>query len=167
MTFAIVLCMLAGMFLFSYLYKKMGSPSYKITDYWERMELWESGISANSHPWLGVGTGDYKKELNQFYLDHHLTNYAQESFNLHNQFIQILFSNGVIGFVGMLILLGRPLYLSVRNQNVLGAITFFPFLIYGMSEVFLGRFQGVVFFALLHQVFISFYVQSRSTQAVH
>jgi hypothetical protein len=51
----------------------------------------------------------------------------------------------------------RPIYLSVRNRNILGTLIFFPFLIYGMTEVFLGRYQGVVFFALLHQLFMALY----------
>ena len=51
-------------------------------------------------------------------------------------------------------MVGRPLYLAVKNKNILAILCMFPFLIYGMTEVFLGRYQGVVFFALLHQVFI-------------
>jgi len=161
--FVIAVLMLAGMFLFSSIYKKMDNQYSKITDYWERMALWESAIKANPNVLLGVGTGDYKKELNQFYTSHQMQTYANESYNSHNQFIQILFSNGAIGLLSVLFLLGRPLYLSVINQNVLGALTFFPFLIYGMTEVFLGRFQGVVFFALLHQIFMTFYTNTSST----
>jgi O-antigen ligase len=165
-TFAVVTLMIAGMFFFSYIYKKMDDPSAKITDRWERVELWESAIKANPNIWLGVGTGDYKKELNQYYIDHQMPVYARESYNAHNQFLQILFSNGIIGLVALFILLVRPLYLSIRNQNVLGALTFFPFLIYGMTEVFLGRFQGVVFFALLHQAFIALYANNRPGQNI-
>lgn len=165
-TFVVVLFMIIGMFLFSYLYKKLDTPSYKITDHWERLELWESAISANMNPWLGVGTGDYRKELNKFYTEHQMKIYAQESYNAHNQYIQILLSNGVMGLIALVFLIGRPLYVSVRNQNVLGALTFFPFLIYGMAEVFLGRFQGVVFYALLHQAFLVFYANGRIQQII-
>jgi len=165
-SFAIVVVMIIGMFLFSHLYKKLDTPSYKITDHWERLELWESSINANINPWLGVGTGDYKKELNKFYTEHQMKIYAQESYNAHNQYIQILFSNGAMGLIALVFLIGRPLYISVRNQNVLGALTFFPFLIYGMTEVFLGRFQGVVFFALLHQIFLTFYTNGRPQQII-
>ena len=45
--------------------------------------------------------------------------------------------------------------LSFKNNNSFGVLVFFPFLIYGVTEVFLGRYQGVIFFALLHQVFIN------------
>jgi len=161
--FAIILLMLASLFMFSHLYKKLDDPSYKITDQWERVTLWESALNANSNVWLGVGTGDYKNEMNRFYEQHQMS--AFENYNSHNQFLETLFSNGLIGLFSILILIGRPLYLSVHNQNVLGVLTFFPFLIYGVTEVFLGRFQGVVFFALLHQTFLSLY-NNRTTSVV-
>ncbi len=130
-------------------------------DYWERMVLWESAIQANSNPLIGVGTGDYTIVLNEYYRAHDLTRFANANFNSHNQFIQLYFSNGIIGLIGLLILLARPLYLSVRFQNLLGVLIFFPFLVYGITEVFLGRYQGVVFLGLLHQLFISYYMDAK------
>jgi O-antigen ligase len=132
-------------------------------DYWERFGLWESALKANSNVLLGVGTGDYKMVLNQYYLSHGLSEFASESYNSHNQFIQIYFSNGVIGFLALIILIGRSLYLSVRSQNALGILLMFPFVIYGVTEVFLGRYQGVVFFSLLHQIVIYQYYSSRQS----
>jgi len=126
-------------------------------DYWERFTLWESAIEANPDFILGVGTGDYKNVLNNYFNSHDLVNYANESLNSHNQFIHSFFSNGLLGLLFLILLLSRPLYLSVRNQHVLGILVFFSFLIYGVTEVFLGRYQGVVFFAFLHQLFISHY----------
>jgi len=130
-------------------------------DYWERLVLWESALKATPDMIWGVGTGDYKNVLNEYYVSHDLSKFADSSFNSHNQFIEVLFSNGLIGVVSLLLLVGRPLYLSVRNQNVLASLTFFPFIIYGMTEVFLGRYQGVVFFALLHQSFVTYYLSHK------
>lgn len=129
-------------------------------DYWERMMLWESALKASTNPLLGVGTGDYKLVLNHYYRSHNLVQYANDNFNSHDQFIQLYFSNGLIGLFSLIILLGRPLFLSVKTQSPLGVLIFFPFIIYGITEVFLGRYQGIVFFALLHQAFISYYYYS-------
>ncbi|HET6991503.1 MAG TPA: O-antigen ligase family protein, partial [Bacteroidia bacterium] len=163
-TFLLVAIMLATMFIFSFIYKILDSDLHKITDHWERSVLWESAIKASPNYILGVGTGDYKKVLNQFYRDHNMLAYADLSYNAHNQFIQVFFSNGLLGLICLVILLGRPFYMSIKRQYLLGALIFFPFFIYGMTEVFLGRFQGVVFFALLHQSFIVFYEKSGSYQ---
>jgi hypothetical protein len=42
----------------------------------------------------------------------------------------------------------------------------FPFVIYGMTEVFLGRYQGVVFFVLCHQIVVGQYYLSKQNLAL-
>lgn len=160
--FVLVAIMIALMFAFSSIYKKLDSDLNKITDNWERSVLWKSAIKASPNYLFGVGTGDYKKVLNQFYRDHNMLAFADLSFNAHNQFIQVFFSNGLIGLACLILLLSRPFYMSIKRQYLLGALIFFPFFIYGTTEVFLGRFQGLVFFALLHQLFIVFYEKNSS-----
>lgn len=128
---------------------------HDLADSWDRVVLWESALSAIPNLFLGVGTGDYRVVLNDYYVKHNLAHLATESYNSHNQMIQILFSNGILGLLGFSLMLIRPLFMAVENKNILAVFCFFPFLIYGVTEAFLGRFQGVVFFALLHQVFVS------------
>lgn len=123
-------------------------------DYWERITLWHSAINASKDYIFGVGTGDYKYVLNEYYKAQGWNEYAQRSFNSHNQFIQSFFSNGVFGLMALVIIIARPLYLSFKIQNSLGILIIFPFIIYGMTEVFLGRYQGVVFFVLCHQIVV-------------
>ena len=149
----LIVLMLSCMFLISIVEK--GDRAFALNDSWERAVLWESAVSAMSNPLFGVGTGDYKIALNDYYITHNLTQFASESYNSHNQFIQILFSNGVLGILAFSFILGRPLYMAMKSRNILAILCMFPFLIYGMTEVFLGRYQGVVFFALLHQIFIT------------
>ncbi len=148
-----ILFMLACMFLVSL--AEGNFQLLELNDSWERAILWKSAIVANSNFFLGVGTGDYKIALNEYYTTHSMAVFARESYNAHNQFIQLLFSNGLLGLFSLLIMLGRPLYIAVKTNTVLSILSLFPFLIYGITEVFLGRFQGVVFFALLHQIFMT------------
>jgi len=135
----------------------LGNLGLRQDDYWERFILWESAMNAMPNWIVGVGTGDYTSVLNQYYLTHGLSHFAVSNFNPHNQYIEILFSLGLAGFVALMLMICRPIYYAIKKQNILGFLTFFPFLIYGMTEVYLGRYQGVVFFAILHQAFISFY----------
>lgn len=145
----LVTVMIAIMFFATLIDK--GQRELELNDSWDRLVLWEAAIEATPNLFTGVGTGDYKIVLNDYYNAHHLERFAKESYNSHNQFIQLLFSNGLFGVLALVILIARPLYLSIRNQNTVGILFFFPFLIYGMTEVFFGRYQGVVFFAFLHQ----------------
>lgn len=123
-----------------------------LTDSWDRMTLWEAVFKANPDPIIGVGTGDYKQELNNYYRSNNLPYYAEQSYNTHNQLLQIYFSQGLVGVSVFLLLIFRLLYRLQKNDLTLGILFFFPFLVYGVNEVFLGRYQGVVFFILIHQV---------------
>jgi O-antigen ligase len=155
LTFAVVITMLASMFIISA--TERIDRGIVLNDSWERFVLWESAVKAIPDIFLGVGTGDYKAVLNDYYRSHNLSEFANDSYNSHNQFIQILLTNGILGVISVLFLICRPIYLSVKSQDIFGILVFFPFLIYGMTEVFFGRYQGVVFFVLLHQIFISYH----------
>jgi O-antigen ligase len=151
--FSLAVFFLASMFYFSY----FDLISFEGRDYWERFVLWEAAIKATPNLFLGVGTGDYTSVLNNYYRSHNLSQFSLSNYNAHNQFIQIVLSNGILGLIALLTMMIRPLVLSIRYQNLLGILVFFSFFIYGQTEVFLGRYQGVVFFALMHQSFISYY----------
>jgi O-antigen ligase len=158
LAFVVSSMLLICMLLINYLDVNTGfDVAAENNDYWERIMLWESAIKANPNLLFGVGTGDYYDVLNNYFRSQGNLRYAESNFNSHNEFIHSFLSNGLIGLFSVLWLLGRPLYLSVKYQNMLGILTFFSFFIYGVTEVFLGRYQGVVFFAFLHQCFISHY----------
>ncbi|MCB0487314.1 MAG: O-antigen ligase family protein [Cyclobacteriaceae bacterium] len=149
-----VALMMCGLFVVGFLEIEM--PEISVHDYWERSVLWKSAILANPDKIFGVGTGDYKEVLNGYYNSHGMAAFAEDSYNAHNQFIHQYLTGGLLGLIGLTILLSRPLYVSVRRQDALGTMVLFPFILYGITEVFLGRYQGVIFFALFHQLFISF-----------
>ncbi|CAN5279299.1 hypothetical protein BH09BAC3_BH09BAC3_21920 [soil metagenome] len=156
-TFGVVVVIVICMFAFNTVNREDG-PDGRRNDYWERLVLWESALKATPNFMFGAGTGDYKMVLNSYYESHDLRQYAESNSNAHNQFIEVFLSNGLLGVISLLLLMSRPLYRSVRDSNILGVLIFFPFLIYGMTEVFLGRYQGVVFFALMHQTFLVHYL---------
>ncbi len=123
-----------------------------LNDSWERFVIWESTIKAVPDIIFGVGTGDYKIILNDYFTNHGLHDFARNSMNAHNQVLHLLLSNGFIGVLSFLFMIFLPIYRGVKSQNMLLIITLFPFIIYGMTEVFLGRYQGVVFFGWLVQI---------------
>ncbi len=155
-TFVIVCLLTVGMFAFNEL-RHVDPSGFTLDDSWERLNVWEAALKTDTNPWLGVGTGDAASALNAYFSSHDMAKYAASNLNPHNQFISIYLSNGLLGLGSFLLLLIRPIYLSVQRSNALGALIFFPFVIYGITEVYLGRYQGVVFFALLRQAFILYY----------
>jgi O-antigen ligase len=160
MAFAISIIFIMSMLLINH-YNFNTSSETVSGDYWERLALWKSAINANVNYIFGVGTGDYKDVLNRYYSAQGMDEYAKGSYNSHNQFIQLFFSNGILGLIALMVMIARPLYLSFKIQNSLGILIVFPFVLYGMTEVFLGRYQGVVFFAFCHQIVILQYYLTR------
>jgi O-antigen ligase len=135
------------------------------TDYWERFALWEAALNAGSNIWVGVGTGDYEDALNQYYRGHQMGQFAQSNLNAHNQYVQLMLSNGILGLVAFLVMMVRPLYLATASKDLLGVLLLYPFVLYGINEVFLGRYQGVVFFGLVHQTLIAYYAALPSAES--
>lgn len=135
-------------------------------DYWERYILWESAMNAMPDAWTGVGTGGYTNLLNEYYRSHDLQQFAEANFNPHNQYIDAWFSWGILGLLVLLTLIVRPMYMAIMHESTLGFLSLFPFLIYGMTEVFLGRYQGVVFFIFLHQAFVLLYTQQNKSFSI-
>lgn len=154
-TVAVVIAMLAFLFIV-HSNTVFGTQLESGSDYWERADLWKAAVRANTSMLLGVGTGDHMDVLHNYYVAHGMEEYARENFNAHNQFIQTFLSLGVIGLIALLIMMTRPLYFAVIARKPLGVLMFFPFLVYGMNEVFMGRYQGVIFFCMLHQLFMSY-----------
>jgi O-antigen ligase len=132
-------------------------------DSWERSSLWKSAIDANDSFLFGVGTGDYKKELNSYFHKHGMEEFEKGSFNAHNEFIHTYLANGVAGLLAFVFLIAHPLYMAVRRGSAMGVLVFFPFIIYAMTEVFLGRLQGVAFFGFIHQAFVSHFDSMQRT----
>lgn len=162
-TRTLIVLLVVAMIGVMFIYSSMGNKQQEqLNDSWDRMAVWQSALKANSNILLGVGTGDDKLILNEYFRTHGMEDYAKINFNSHNQLVQILLTNGVIGLLALLILIARPLYLAFKQDDSFGVLVFFPFIIYGMTEVFLGRYQGVVFFAVLHQLFVSYYSQLKS-----
>lgn len=156
-TFGIIIGMTIALFAISNYVYNAGTFS----DSWERFDLWTSAIRANDDVFFGVGTGGGRKALNEYYIQHGLDQFAEDNMNAHNQYLQTYLSHGIVGLVALLILITRPLYLGFRANYSLAILLIFPFLIYGMTEVFLGRYQGIVFFVFLHQLLIAYLSSSK------
>jgi len=163
--FCLVCVLIAVLFVFNSIdYSEKVWPV--ASDHWERIDLWKAGLEVNPDPLFGVGIGGSSEVLNRYYQSHGLVEAASESFNTHNQFVQTYLSNGLFGLIALLLLLGRPVYLALRFQYPWGVLFFFPFFIYGVTEVFLGRYQGIVFFAFISQLFVLYCRSSRAELAL-
>jgi O-antigen ligase len=114
-----------------------------------RMIIWKSSFRLIKENILfGVGIGDVRNELANDYEDLGEEDMAQKRLNAHNQFIEVLLENGIIGLVLFLVILSFMTYFAVKDKNLIYGMFLFIILLFFMFETILYRFAGVSFFAL-------------------
>lgn len=79
------------------------SDTTKVQSNTERILMWKSAWNMfKDHPILGVGLGQYKENFHKKYI---LPEAKERQNHAHNNFLQMLAENGIIGFVGFMILI--------------------------------------------------------------
>ncbi|HUX57982.1 MAG TPA: O-antigen ligase family protein [Bacteroidales bacterium] len=133
-----------------YLY---GSFIHKKDDY-ERKEdprflIWKSALKiARQNLLIGVGIGDVRTSLASEYEMIGEEKMAKERFNAHNQFLEILLENGIIGLVLFISIFAVMSYIAISDKNLLYGVFIFMIFMFFMFETVLYRLAGVTFFSL-------------------
>lgn len=131
----------------------------------ERFVIWTSVNNIlKQNLVLGVGTGDIQDELNKEYLKTGNIKLAQANTNAHNQYLEVILENGLIGLILFLSLFAMMFYISISEKNILYLmfllIVFFSF----MFETMLNRLAGVSFFGLFSFLLLHVYNNSLSSE---
>lgn len=125
-------------------------------NYWSiamRLEAWEKSWHVfKDHPWLGVGVGNVHQASLDKFEEMGTLLLEKNRKGPHNQFLYVLCSTGIAGFIIFLLLFLYPLRLVVKNDNYWGlalwGVIFFAF----MFESVLERQVGVTFFTFFWMV---------------
>jgi O-antigen ligase len=113
-----------------------------------RVVIWESaGRIIRENLILGVGTGDSQGALNEKYLEKGLKKLAENNYNAHNQFLEIVLENGIVGLILFIAILFIILRLAVRSYNLITVMFILIIFISFLFETMLNRLAGVSFFA--------------------
>lgn len=80
----------------------------------ERLAHWQAALNmAESHPWLGVGFGNYADA----YPDYRLLNWKFPLGHAHNYYLNVFAEAGMIGLVSYLVLWGSVFWLTWRARR--------------------------------------------------
>ena len=115
-----------------------------------RVEIWKASLHIVRHNFIfGVGTGDIQDELNREYKK--MSNDNMEipnNLNAHNQYLEVLLENGIIGLMLLISIFGIMFYIAVKEANLIYLMFIIIILISFTFETMLNRLAGVSFFAL-------------------
>lgn len=114
-----------------------------------RFTIWKSALEiARKNKLMGVGIGDVRTELSSEYMRIGEDQMAKERFNAHNQFLEVLVENGIIGLAIFVSIFICMFYIAFSDNNLLYIMFILIIFIFFLFETVLYRFAGVSFFPL-------------------
>lgn len=127
-----------------------------------RLAIWQCGWQLfKQQPLLGVTIGDKKAELMDVYRSKGFTFAIRTEKNLHNNYLDILVSLGIVGLllflVGWLIL---PIRLAWRNKDMLAVLVMVTFALAMVTENYFDRTLGSMLFGF----FIPFMLSDKTAK---
>jgi len=115
-----------------------------------RIALWTCAIEEIQKSFLfGHGIGDAQQVLDKNYKDKNFILAIHHGYNTHNQYLDFMMSNGVIGLIGFLAFIGFFVVRGYQSKDVLLISFILVFSFSCLTENLLNRNQGVVFITLL------------------
>ena len=120
-----------------------------------RLVIWKSALEiASKNFLLGVGIGDVREELSEEFLRIGEVQMAKDRFNAHNQFLEVLLENGIIGLIIFISIFVCMFYIAFSDKNHLYIMFILMTLMFFMFETVLYRLAGVSFFSLFSFILI-------------
>jgi len=118
-----------------------------------RIAKWESAINIykENNFLIGTGTGDIPEDLLiQFKKIDCLQCRVKKYNNPHNQYLDSLSRNGILGVVFLLLNLIYPIIIALKTQNVYQLMFIITFVLIFVSECMLNREKGVQLFGFFY-----------------
>jgi O-antigen ligase len=130
-----------------------------------RIIVWKSAFGViKDNLLLGVGTGDASAELKKEFISQGYVDGFYDDLNAHNQYIEILLENGLIGLIVFFTIVGYMIFISVSERNLLYGMYILLMLIFFFFETILNRLSGVSFFSLFS--FLLIYYKENEISAI-
>lgn len=134
-------------------YLKGGNPSgHSIT---QRMEYLKAAVAIfQNNLWIGVGTGDLKKEFEQNYEQSKTLLDINCRHRAHNQLLTFLIAFGIIGFLIISLGLVYPVIKEEAYKSFIFVVFATVFILSMMNEDTLETAPGMAFFIFFYSIFI-------------
>jgi O-antigen ligase len=134
--------------------------------YFARLNIWIPGVDViQENVVVGVGTGDLKTELNKKYA---IGGFAEgiDKYNMHNQYLETLCNFGLVGLILLLSVFFVHFRKAFRSGDHLYQTFMLLFFFACITESFLSRNKGIMFFLSFSFVFFnSRWESDRNTDA--
>ena len=83
-----------------------------------RLEMWRSAqYAVTSHPFFGIGAANHPSFIKKYIKEGKVNSGVGKHNHLHNSFVEVLSSKGMVGLIILLILFYYPAYIAWRNRE--------------------------------------------------
>lgn len=134
-------------------YNSGGDPSGQSIA--QRFVFWKIAVEIfKSSPVIGIGTGDVKDAYTSYYDQH--PNIIQEKFQhrAHNQYLTILLTFGIVGFIIFMYGILSPMFYQHRFFDYFYVVFLISFLLSMTMEDTIETQAGVTFYAFFNSLFL-------------
>ena len=112
-----------------------------------RLALWTCAWEQiEEKPFFGTGIGDVQNDLVKKYQEKNFIFALESNFNSHNQYLDIMLSNGIVGLFLFVCFILYILYLAIKNKSWFLAGVVVIVAMSCLTENILSRNQGIVVF---------------------
>lgn len=131
----------------------------------KRFQRWEASYEIfKEAPFFGTGNSQIEERRNEKYLEYGFEQAARSDLNAHNQFLEYLSRNGIMGgFVFVLSMLFLLLF-SIYKKDYLFLLIFLAFILANMTESTMVRIKGIEFYAIFASLFLTSSTRDKSEQ---
>ena len=133
-----------------YVYKKTGRPFDSVT---KRLEGYQAMLSIfSNNPVIGVGTGDIKNAYNEYYQQKY--GRTEDYVGGHNQYLKVLATFGIIGFVWLLVALLGSWIVQKGWEHSLAQMILVVILLSMISAVPFDQQRPAILFSICYSLFL-------------
>tara|TARA_R110002096_G_scaffold360605_1_gene553565 strand:- start:2509 stop:3774 length:1266 start_codon:yes stop_codon:yes gene_type:complete len=132
----------------------------------EDAKYFGGGLSSRFHQWAsifqellnnnlfyGVSIGDIHEKYMIAYQNFNLEWALENNFNSHNMYLEILFSNGLLGVFVLLFLFIESIRMAFKYRDLKYKLFLVLFMIAGITESLLSRQYGLIYFLIFNSLF--------------
>ncbi len=133
-----------------------------------RFEMYKGAwIIFTRNPLFGAGTGTYEEEAIRLQEEKKIKSLPEKFNQPHNEFLHVLATRGIVGFIALMIFFLLPLWYFIRAMaykplsylSQAGVVLYVSYLEFALTESILNRMLSLMFFLLVSSVIIAFLQQ--------
>lgn len=130
-------------------------------------------LNENNHWWIGVSPGDAQDLLNKKYISKNMYtgekargDLGYRAYNTHNQFLETLLQNGIIGLTVLLIICFSLLKMAMKNKSNMPGFIMLLLLTWLFSESPFETQYGIVIYTFFPLVTQKLFISPKKTSTV-